>query len=140
MRQRVALGLDPAIELGSARQPEAVEKGSRVQRDRTLQIARAAPLVKLRDVTVDDSGVESQLPAATDRVGATEVAAKHVDRLAQDAASACLVGVGPQKREQPLSRHTAPARARQHPEDRLTSGLCGRAGKRHAILLDGQPA
>ena len=131
--------VERGIELGTARQPEPLEKGSGVQRDCPLQVARVAELLELRDVALDDSGVESQLAAATDRVRRAEVAAKHVDRLAQDGASAFLIGVRPQKREQPLSRHTAPSGARQHREDCLPTRLRSGTGNRTSILLDREP-
>src|SRR5262245_58487613 len=105
--QRITLGLHPPLEFRRAGKTEPIQKGSDVHLDGTFEVALGAPALELRDIALDDAGFRSQFTDAGDRVGRTEVAPKHVDRLVEHAARRFLGAVRPEERQQSLSQYAA---------------------------------
>jgi hypothetical protein len=128
LQQHRPFRLGPAVELVVAGEMKAVEEWSRVDAYRVFRPARANSGGVLGDVARDELRVEPQIFHPDDRFVGSELLTECVDALGDRSAGALLVGVGPDQRGELLTRDPAVTSAREHGEQRHTTGLSRRSG------------
>ncbi len=96
MREARALRLDPSLELRGVRKIEAVEEGAGIQSHRALQLPPLERVLELSRLGDEEFGIEAELVAPRDRVGA-EGLADAVEGLGEGAAGAVFLAVAPEQ-------------------------------------------
>src|SRR5262249_54921276 len=117
----------------------AVEERSGVELDGGGELAARNRIVKARDVAFDDSGIEAQFVRSGDAFVAERLS-HDVQELVERASRAVGRALRPQQYEQPIARHPARPRGRQHGEKSEALPLIDRGRDVTLPAFYGEPA
>jgi hypothetical protein len=90
------LVVDPALEFGGVLQKDAVEKRSRVETDRCLEIIGSDPLLEFDEVTREDVGIHAQLGRSQHEIIGAQLSAEQRDHLAERIPPVFFIGLWPE--------------------------------------------
>jgi hypothetical protein len=133
-----ALAVHPALELVSAGDVEPVEERTLVDLRRPLQVVRADRRLEVRDIDRHAIRVEPQLAHALDDVIVARLSSNRVERLRERVTRALVAQVGPQRRDDLVSRNSRRTGPREKSENGQPTRLRERAGHRASVAAYGK--
>ena len=133
----VPLAIEPVRETGGAVQEEAIQKRAAVNRCGRCVVLCGDRRIADCDIGDDALVVEAELRGTDHQIGNVQIAAQQEQPLRECVASARLMGLWPEQREQPVTTHPERAVGGKDREQRNATGLYSGSGQRRAIALEG---